>query len=277
MKKMSSVVAFLSSAIPGLFNKKSVEALVLADKISYDAAAEAMSAIDRAATSSESSSVENNAGEVTKAELSHMQGKDAIEAQYRDIKFEAMLQAVKHDDTLLFTEFTNLENALKRVKSEIVAKEENNFTPTRMMLRDGSVKDLTRLQDIYEHLVERYGYEEATKCPIMRIRKLTPRECFRLMDVDDKYIDAIDAYTFEDDDYEKDCLGKEIINTETGKRQKHRIGTKISDSKKYQLAGNSIVVNCMYHIFDNLFVHPTFSDALMDGVKIDDNGQLSLF
>ena len=38
-----------------------------------------------------------------------------------------MLQAVKHDDTLLFTEFTNLENALKRVKSEIVAKEENNF------------------------------------------------------------------------------------------------------------------------------------------------------
>ena len=62
MKKMSSVVAFLSSAIPGLFNKKSVEALVLADKISYDAAAEAMSAIDRAATSSESSSVENNAG-----------------------------------------------------------------------------------------------------------------------------------------------------------------------------------------------------------------------
>lgn len=128
MKKMSSVVAFLSGAIPGLFNKKSVEALVLADKISYDAAAEAMSAIDRAATSSESSSVvENNAGEVTKAELSHMQGKDAIEAQYRDIKFEAMLQAVKHDDTLLFTEFTNLENALKRVKSEIVAKEENNF------------------------------------------------------------------------------------------------------------------------------------------------------
>jgi hypothetical protein len=90
-------------------------------------------------------------------------------------------------------------------------------------------------------------------------------------------IDAIDAYTFEDDGYEKDCLGKEIINTETGKRQKHRIGTQISDSKKYQLAGNSIVVNCMYHIFDNLFVHPSFSDAVKDGVKIDNNGQLSLF
>lgn len=127
MKKMSSVVAFLSSAIPGLFNKKSVEALVLADKISYDAAAEAMSAIDRVTISNESGSAEVNAGEVTKAEISHMQGKDVIEAQYRDIKFEAMLQAVKHDDTLLFTEFTNIDNARKRLAAQIVAKEENNF------------------------------------------------------------------------------------------------------------------------------------------------------
>ena len=154
---------------------------------------------------------------------------------------------------------------------------EDNFYPTELMLKDDSVKNITHLRYIYEHLVERYGYEEATKCPIIRIRKLTPRECFRLMDVDDKYIDAIDAYTFEDDGYEKDCLGNEIINTETGKRQKHRIGTQISDSKKYQLAGNSIVVNCMYHIFDNLFVHPSYSDAVKDGVKIDNNGQLSLF
>lgn len=160
---------------------------------------------------------------------------------------------------------------------KLYSKEENNFAPTRMMLRDGSVKNLTRLQDIYEHLVERYGYEEATKCPIIRIRKLTPRECFRLMDVDDADIDKIYAYRFPDDDYEKDCLGKEIINTETGKRQKHRIGTKISDSKKYQLAGNSIVVNCMYHIFDNLFVHPTFSDAVKNGMKVGKDGQLSLF
>ena len=154
---------------------------------------------------------------------------------------------------------------------------EDNFYPAELMLKDDSVKDITRLRDIYKRLVERYGYKEATRCPNLRIRKLTPRECFRLMDVDDCYIDAIDAYRFPDDDYEKDCLGKEIINTETGKRQKHRIGTKISDSKKYQLAGNSIVVNCMYHIFDNLFVHPTFSDAVKEGLKVDNNGQMSLF
>lgn len=163
------------------------------------------------------------------------------------------------------------------VDNKLYSKTENDFYPTHAMLRDSSVKNIERLQDIYERLVERYGYEEATKYPIMRIRKLTPRECFRLMDVDDKYIDAIDAFIFEDGDYEKDCLGNEIINTETGKRQKHRKETKISDSKKYQLAGNSIVVNCMYHIFDNLFIHPTFSDAVKNGMKVGEDGQLSLF
>ena len=126
MKKMSSVVPFLTSRLPGLFNKKSIEALVLADKISFESAAEAMSVIDSASISSESASAGSN-GEVTKSDTSVMQGKNDIEAQYKGIKFDAMLQAVKQDDTLLYTEYVNIENALKRIKSEIVAKEENNL------------------------------------------------------------------------------------------------------------------------------------------------------
>ena len=56
-----------------------------------------------------------------------------------------------------------------------------------------------------------------------RIRKLTPRECFRLMDVDDADIDKIQA-------------------------------TGISNSQQYKLAGNSIVVNVLYHLFRKMFV-----------------------
>lgn len=56
-----------------------------------------------------------------------------------------------------------------------------------------------------------------------RIRKLTPRECFRLMDVDDKDIDKIQA-------------------------------SGISNSAQYKLAGNSIVTNCLYHIFRKMFI-----------------------
>lgn len=56
-----------------------------------------------------------------------------------------------------------------------------------------------------------------------RIRKLTPKECFRLMDVDDE-----DIKTIQD--------------------------TGISNSAQYKLAGNSIVVNVLYHIFRKMFI-----------------------
>lgn len=61
-----------------------------------------------------------------------------------------------------------------------------------------------------------------------RIRKLTPRECFRLMDVQDTDIDKIQA-------------------------------SGLSKTKQYQLAGNSIVVSCLYHIFRNMFI-PEFME-----------------
>ncbi len=62
-----------------------------------------------------------------------------------------------------------------------------------------------------------------------RIRKLTPRECFRLMDVSDDDIDKIQS-------------------------------TGLSDNAQYELAGNSIVVNCLYLIFRNMFI-PGFMAA----------------
>lgn len=55
-----------------------------------------------------------------------------------------------------------------------------------------------------------------------RIRKLTPRECFRLMDVDDHIIDKIQA-------------------------------AGISNSQQYKMAGNSIVVACLEKIFEQMF------------------------
>lgn len=62
-----------------------------------------------------------------------------------------------------------------------------------------------------------------------RIRKPTPRECFRLMGVADKDIDRIQA-------------------------------TGISNSKQYQLAGNSIVVDVLFHLFRKLFIDPDEPD-----------------
>lgn len=71
-----------------------------------------------------------------------------------------------------------------------------------------------------------------------RIRKLTPRECFRLMGVDDQDIDKIQA-------------------------------SGISNSGQYKLAGNSIVVDVLFHLFRKMFIET--------GVDFKENKQLSLF
>ena len=64
---------------------------------------------------------------------------------------------------------------------------------------------------------------EELKGKKFKIRKLTPRECFRLMGVDDKDIDTIQA-------------------------------SGISNSAQYKLAGNSIVVDTLFHIFRKMFI-----------------------
>lgn len=79
------------------------------------------------------------------------------------------------------------------------------------------------------------------------IRKQTPREYLRLMDVDECYIDTlINAKT----------------TTKAGKEK-----PLLSDSALYHLAGNSIVVNCMTLIFENLF-YPNTEPKKGDQLKL---------
>lgn len=75
-------------------------------------------------------------------------------------------------------------------------------------------------------------YGESTD---FRIRKLTPRECLRLMNVDDADIDKM-------------------------------FGAGLSNTQLYKMAGNSIVVNVLYHIFRKMFVE-----------KENENEQLTIF
>lgn len=83
-----------------------------------------------------------------------------------------------------------------------------------------------------------WRYAMAEKGPAwVRIRKLTPRECFRLMDVDEDKINKL-------------------------------LNAGISDSQLYKLAGNSIVVSCMAGIFERAFSTEEKELAF---------GQLSLF
>lgn len=78
--------------------------------------------------------------------------------------------------------------------------------------------------------------------PMAYIRKATPREYFRLMGLTEADIDKIDAYPF--------ATKAEFEHADKRLQQQG-----IAKSKKYALAGNSIVVEVLYAIFENMFIN----------------------
>lgn len=87
----------------------------------------------------------------------------------------------------------------------------------------GGLQDVSRTLKAESH--------DAGICIDYILRKFTPREAFRIMDVRDSDIDKI---------------------LEIG----------LSDSKCYELAGNSIPVNCLYLIFRNMFIPEFMAEPL---------------
>jgi DNA (cytosine-5)-methyltransferase 1 len=81
---------------------------------------------------------------------------------------------------------------------------------------------------------------------IYRIRKLTPRECFRLMGVSDKDIDKIQAYPLIPQ-------SDGIVIRPAGMTDAEVKKLKISESQQYKMAGNSIVVQVLEGIFTQMF------------------------
>lgn len=81
----------------------------------------------------------------------------------------------------------------------------------------------------------------------VRLRKLTPKECFRLMDMMEQYIARIQTAVFPDK--------KSVIPVGYGAPDAELKQVMISDSQQYKMAGNSIVVSCLSGIFNNLFTN----------------------
>lgn len=79
------------------------------------------------------------------------------------------------------------------------------------------------------------------------IRRFTPSENFRLMDMDEANIQKIMGA--------KDANGKQLV----------------SDTRLYAAAGNGIVTACLEFIFHNMFIGTPDKD------KVDDDGQFIMF
>lgn len=104
----------------------------------------------------------------------------------------------------------------KIIEPKIIKR--GNYSPS-----GHNASTIVDVQGIAPTVMENHGTVTAIVEKGFRIRKLTPRECFRLMGLEDCDIDKIQS-------------------------------TGISNSQQYKLAGNSIVVDVLYHLFRKLFV-----------------------
>lgn len=83
----------------------------------------------------------------------------------------------------------------------------------------------------------------------IRVRKMTSKEAFRLMDVSDEDIEKIQSYPF------KTYAEREAAIAKADKKELARIKREsICKTAQYKLAGNSIVTQVLTYIFAELFV-----------------------
>lgn len=119
------------------------------------------------------------------------------------------------------------------------------------------------------------SFEHNGKNYVALVRKLTERECFRLMGVDDADIDKLlnSAYNermqtaCEHTDGSQEHISQVV--QKVNKRIKKQNG--IARTDLYKLAGNSIVVDVLYHIFRKAFVETGNESKQMSFFDLDES------
>lgn len=158
---------------------------------------------------------------------------------YPGIEYEQRIEVQNHDTTNTLTSVQK-DNMIMQVGN--ISDSPHNPLRTRVYSPEGDAPTLTAARGT--------GGGNEPKVlqlqPRYRIRKFTERECFRLMGVDDADIDTIQA-------------------------------SGVSRSAQYKMAGNSIVVDVLYHIFRQAFTDDLdISGAVVETIKVDVQ-QLKLF
>lgn len=112
-----------------------------------------------------------------------------------------------------------------------------------MKKNDNDMENLTYHEHpTKEDLLEYFGQR-------IRVRKMTPREAFRLQDCSDEDIEKIQAYPF------KTYAEREASIKKADKKELARIKREsIAKTRQYALAGNSITISVLVNIFRTMFL-----------------------
>jgi hypothetical protein len=146
---LSSVFTFIGKRYPKAISNEAVESLVTANKISFPDAAECAASIETANVTTEAAPI------VNEANFKEMEGavNEAVKRDFANAKFEAMLQGIKEDNTLLYKEFADIDNARNNVISEIL-KGETQFNSLLNQLKTTQGVDKNIIDNLIQVKVE---------------------------------------------------------------------------------------------------------------------------
>lgn len=132
-----------------------------------------------------------------------------------------------HEIEMSRHDMTTMEPRTDDVSNTLTSVQKDNYLAIPEATAKGYAEASQSLQQTFDTIEEVWGSPAPTveyiQTPKYRIRKLTVREVFRLMGVDDADIDKL-------------------------------MNASISNSQLYKCAGNSIVVDVLYHLFRKLYV-----------------------
>ena len=130
------------------------------------------------------------------------------------------------------------------------------------------------IKGIKDNMITKLNFTDRT-IKSYAIRKLTPKECFRLMGVRDNVIAIMQSTVASVMQRMKSVLGKYFPTVRFDRIKNKEDVMLISASQQYKQAGNSIVVDVLAHIYEQLF-YPTSKPRKQKQLSLFDDLEDSL-
>jgi hypothetical protein len=144
MTNYNDILPNLVKKFPAIISKKTVEQLVLSDTnaLSFECASVCIDELESADTGAAKRSQEStlidgksapsdydtkNEHDFTLEEIKRL--------NFANVKFKALVDYARKEDTLLYTEFNEIDSARNRIASDIISKYENDFNSFLVSLR----------------------------------------------------------------------------------------------------------------------------------------------
>lgn len=145
----------VAKKFPKAFSSESIQRMIEEEMISFESASNLL-AITDGSISKEDMVQFGGITDTPQSSEDHI--RVAKTKYFEDLKFKALLECIKEDDTLLYEEFVEIDNARKSLMNKIITREENKFNTLLSQVKsangcdtnliDGLIKTKVRLEDL---------------------------------------------------------------------------------------------------------------------------------